>query len=479
MASRRDLYQSYQSSVRRLVAGVVLREADPAQSPLRRMGGAVFGSVMVAVLSLAVAGLIGVLSPGGNTTWQDAGAVVVEEGTGARFAWLADEDGVYHLHPVTNLATAALLMGTTEIVEVSPESLAGAPRGVRLGIPGAPDSLPAPDRLLGAPWTLCSAAPLPGSGSLVPDTVLVVGRSADSGDPVGGEAAVLVRVVQDGSLHLVLGGRQYPVPQEDAVLEGLSLRGANEVQVGAAWLDALPQGRALVPEPAEGRGEPSAVLPETRVGEVRYVDGGAGRQWYQVTRTGIQEITPVQADLLLADPAVRDTAYAGREPEALALPAAVANSLERTVAPEPTPLDPPAQAPSAAEVAGPDSSVCASFDGDSGLPTVSVQAVVDEGDSVVDSGGTTADGTVLADRVVVQPGAGALVSARGADGAVDGTLYLVTDEGVRYLVPSPEVQAVLGYGEVQPVVLPSSLVARVLAGPALDQDDARLPAGRG
>ena len=476
MASRKDIYQSYQSSVRRLVAGVVLREADPAQSPLRRMGGAVFGSVMVAVLSLAVAGLIGVLSPGGNTSWQDSGSVVVMEGTGARFAWLPDEDGIHHLHPVTNLATAALLMGTRETVEVSAESLADVPRGIRLGIPGAPDALPAADRLLGAPWTLCSSAPRPGSGDTQPDTVLVVGRSTDSGEPVA-DAAVLVRDVQEGSLHLVWRGRQYPVPQEDAVLEGLSLRSANEVEVGTAWLDALPAGRALVPEPAQGRGEESAVLPGARVGEVRYVDGGGGRQFYQLTRTGIQEITEVQSDLLLADPGIRGTAYVGADPAPLELSSAVANSLQRTELPDPTPLDPPTQAPPAAGVDGPDSSVCASFDGDTGLPAVSVQASVAEGDSVVGSGGTAPDGTVLADRIVVAPGGGALVSARGADGATAGTLYLVTDEGRRYLVPSAEVQAVLGYGEVDPVVLPSSLVARIPAGPQLDQDDARIPGG--
>jgi type VII secretion protein EccB len=476
VASRKDVYQSYQSSVRRVVAGLVLREADPARSPLRRMGGAVFGSVMVAVLTLAVAGLIGVISPGGNTSWQDSGAVVVQEGDGARFAWLQDPDGVYHLHPVTNFATAALLMQTTETVEVSAASLADVPRGVRLGIAGAPDALPSPDRLLGAPWTLCSAAARPGSGTTVPDTVLVVGRSADSGQPVDA-AAVLVRDVQEGSLHLVWRGRQYPVPQEDAVLEGLSLRTASQVQVGTAWLDALPAGKALVPEPAEGRGEPSAVLPGARVGEVRYVDGGGGRQYYQVTRTGIQEITEVQADLLIADPGIRGTAYVDQDPEPLQLAPATANSLPRTELPDPTPLDPPATAPDSAAVDGAESSVCASFDGDTGLPDVSVQASVDEGDSVVRSGGTTADGTVLADRIVVAPGGGALVSARGADGADTGTLYLVTDEGRRYLVPSPEVQAVLGYGQVDPVVLPSSLVSRLPAGPALDLDDARIPAG--
>jgi type VII secretion protein EccB len=474
MASRRDLYQSHQSSVRRLVAGMVLREADPAQSPLRRMGGAVFGSVMVAVLTLAVAGVIGVVSPGGNTSWQESGAVVVEEETGARFVWLADADRVFSLHPVDNLATAALLVGTSETVQVSAASLSGVPRGTRLGIAGAPDSLPAADRLLDAPWSLCSTAPESGTGDVVPDTVLVVGRSTSSGDPVG-SGAVLVRDVQDGTLHLVWQGRQYPVPQEDAVLEGLTLRLQPQVAVGTAWLNALPAGRALAPEPAAGRGTASAGLPGAVVGEVRVVSSADGEQYYQVTSAGIEEITAVQSALLLADPTIRDTVYVGRPPEALPLSAAEANAVPRTELGDPQPADPPVDPPSPADVDSSESAVCASFDGATGLPTVSAQAAVADTPSAAVTSGVSADGTVLADRVVVEPGRGAVVSARASATATDGGLFLVTDEGVRYAVPSTDVLADLGYGGVDPVPMPSSLVARLPAGPELDPDDAVLP----
>lgn len=473
MATRKDLFQSYQSSIRRLVASLVLREADPAQTPLKRMGGAVFGSVMVAVLTLAVAGVIGVLRPGGNTTWQEAGQTVVEEETGARFAWLPDRDGTFRLHPVPNLASGVLLMGAPGVVQVSAASLADVPRGPRLGIQDAPDSMPAADRLLGAPWTLCSVPPEQGTGDLVPDTQLVVGRSTSSGDPVG-STAVLVRDVEDGSLHLVWSGHQYPVPQEDAVLEGLQYRTEPQVQVGTAWLNALPAGNALVPEPAEGRGEPSAALPGAVVGEVRVVGAGEAAQYYQVTREGIEEITDVQQQLLLADPAVRDTVYAGRDVAPIELSAAEANAVQRTELSDPTAVDPPAERPEPAGVTSADSSVCASFS-DTDLPVVSAQAAVDGGGYAAATGGVGADGAVLADRVVVAPGGGAVVSARGSGTATDGGLFLVTDAGVRYPVPDQETLAVLGYGGVTPVALPSSLVARLPAGPTLDRTDATLP----
>jgi type VII secretion protein EccB len=473
VASRKDLSQSYQSSVRRLVSGLVLREADPARTPLRRMGGAVFGSVMVAALTLAVAGVIGVVRPGGNTTWQTSGQVVVEEETGARFAYLPDADGTERLHPVPNLASGALLMGTATTVQVSAASLAGVPRGPRLGIPDAPDSMPAPDRLLGAPWTLCSTPPARGSGDEVPDTQLVVGRSTTSGDPVD-QAAVLVRDVEDGSLHLVWAGHQYPVPQEDAVLEGLTYRTQPQVQVGTAWLNAMPAGNALVPEPAEGRGEPSA-LAGAVVGEVRVVGSGEGAQYYQVTREGIEEITAVQKDLLLADPSLTSTVYAGRAVEPVPLSAAEANSVPRAELAERTDADPPAQRPEPAAVTSAESTVCASFTGAAQLPEVSVQAEVAGTDIAAATGGVGADGAVLADSVVVAPGGGAVVLAQGSGTATTGGLFLVTDAGVRYPVPDEDTLAVLGYAGVTPVALPSSLVARLPAGPVLDVADARLP----
>ncbi|RBY86113.1 type VII secretion protein EccB [Blastococcus sp. TF02A-26] len=474
MASRRDLFQAHQFMVQRVVSGLVLRESDPPQSPLRRMGGTVFAGVMVAVLSLAVAGVIGVISPGGNTTWQESGAVILEEGTGARYVWLADEDGVEHLHPVVNFASGALLTGGTDVVSVSAASLADAPRGRRLGIVGGPDGLPEPGRLADGGWTLCSAPARLDSGEQQPLTAVVVG-STSSGGVALGERAVLVRDVERGTLHLVWQGHQYPVPDEDAVLEGLTLRTQPQVEVGTAWLSGLPAGEPLQPEPVAGRGAASAAVAGAVVGQVRVVRSGDGAQYYQVAADRIVEITEVQAAVLLAAPETAAQAYGGAVAEALPLTAAEANAAPREELPDAVPTDPPAAPPAMAEVVGPEDTVCAGFSGATATPSIAVGATVDTTGASPSPRQADA-GTVLADLVVVAPGSGALVEARPSGEASRGALFLVTDEGWAYPVPSEDAAARLGYGGVEPVAMPDQLVARVPTGPALTVTAAGAPA---
>jgi hypothetical protein len=71
-------------------------------------------------------------------------------------------------------------------------------------------------------------------------------------------------------------------------------------------------------------------------------------------------------------------------------------------------------------------------------------------------------------RVAVPPGGGRLVRDLPVPGAADGTVYLITDLGVRYPLPSKEVVSKLGYGSVIPLPVPSLLLGLVPAGPVLD-----------
>lgn len=470
MATRRDLFQSYQFLTQRVVSGLVLRESDPLQSPVRRMGGAAFGSVMVAVLLLAVVGVIGVINPGGNRTWQTAKAVVVEEETGTRFVYLPDDDGTMRLHQVDNFASAALLVGSTSVVSVSSASLDGVPRGPRLGISGAPDALPSADDLLGPPWTLCSAPVTAASGEQQPLTALLVGGGTGGGRALGDDV-VLVRDQGTGELQLVWRGRRHLVSDEASVLLALSLRDAPQIEVGSAWLSGLPAGRPLAPEPVSGRGVPSSVVPGALVGQVGRVGDGASAQWYQVDLDRVVEITEVQARILLADPTTAQQAYGGGEPTPVALSAVDVAGIPSEELPEPQPADAPASLPTPAQVSGSAETVCAGFT-DGGDPgDVLVGAPVDLSGGVQGPGATDA-GTALADLVVVPPGRGALVSARASAEATTGALFLVTDEGRAYPVPSADEAAALGYSAADAVPMPEQLVARITPGPALSRSAA-------
>ena len=138
----------------RVISAFVMRETDPAQSPLRRGIGALFGGLMVAILIAAGFGIFGILTRVGTDQWKSDGSVVVERESGASFVYLAGR-----LHPTLNVASAKLAAGRPgpTVFRVAAASLAEVPRGVTVGIPGAPASLPAAKQRIGLPWTACAA----------------------------------------------------------------------------------------------------------------------------------------------------------------------------------------------------------------------------------------------------------------------------------------------------------------------------------
>ncbi len=478
MASRRDLFQSYQFMIQRVISGIVQRETDPIQTPLRKMSGSAFASVMIAVVGLAGAGLVGIFFGSDSKEWQNSSVVIVEKETGATFVWLPDERaGENLLFPTANFASAALLVNSIEVAEVTRASLLPAPRGPQLGIADAPDSLPDPARMLGGPWTLCSLPAETIDGRLTPSTAIVVGRDITQGQLIQ-DRAVLVKDIETTEapfLYLVAGGHKYPIPNEFPVLEGLTLQAYDPVLVGTAWLDALPTGLNLEPEPVAERGAPSTAFPGAISGEVRYVESANDRQYYEVTPSRIEEITEVQQFILLADPTIEDTVYVNRPAELLEIPAAVAAGLtedRRIPLPERAPTDPPADQPEMFEITTQDPTICGSFNAEEDTPEIAVEASVAGTENAIDTPERTAAGTVLADRVLVDPGYGTIVEEMASASAASGTRYLVTDEGRRYPM-SAEVQTLLGYGEVPTIKLLSSLIARIPSGGALDPRAAR------
>jgi hypothetical protein len=85
---------------------------------------------------------------------------------------------------------------------------------------------------------------------------------------------------------------------------------------------------------------------------------------------------------------------------------------------------------------------------------------------------------VTVNRIVTPPGGGALVHTLGADGSnVGSTLYLVTDSGVKYRVPTAKSLEALGYTAGQAQRLPSSLLSMLPTGP--DLTPAAAVSGRG
>jgi type VII secretion protein EccB len=431
--SRSDQLHSYQFAVQRVVSAVAAHESNPSRAPGRRAGLAILAGVLAAALGLAGFAVWGLLQPGGSTKWRAGNAVIVEKESGAKFVYL---DGV--LHPVANFASAALIVGTAKTISVARRSIAGAPRGPILGIPGAPDALPQRRDLLAGPWTVCGAV---GPGR---STVLV--GSAPAGEPLGSNGALVS--TPDGAVHLLWQGRRARIREPDTVLSMLVW--GTPAPVPSAVVNALGVAADIARVPIPDRGEPFAPVPGARVGQVFLVDG---RQHAVALVQGLAPVTPFQAALVLGDPATVE--QVGQTAPATLGPGEYAR-LPRTTFPG-TWHGLPGEMPQLI-TAGPAAAVCASS-----APggEVVVSSAPPRGAPVA------ASSTGLADEVRLPPAHGVLAVAGAAPGADAGALYLVTDLGVRHPLASADVLPALGYGGAKPVPVPAEILALLPTGPGL------------
>src|SRR5882757_7712493 len=266
MASRRDELRAYQFLKQRTVSALVMQQADPEQPPFRRTGVAAGGSLALALLGLAIAGVVGLFTHKSTPKLEAGKTVIVEKGTGARFVFLNGR-----LEPVANYTSALLILGdhlATQNLDRS--ALAGVPRGPTVGIAGAPDELPDSKQLLSGGWSMCSQPSVSGSGGRVDSSVLLVGRDA-SGGAVLTDRATLVSVAATGKQYLIWHGYRHEIADRRAVSAGLALASESSIPVASAWVDVLPAGPTLAPIAVAGSGAASRALlsrPQTRAGQL-------------------------------------------------------------------------------------------------------------------------------------------------------------------------------------------------------------------
>lgn len=452
MPSRQDQLHSYQFTVQRVVSALVLRDTDPAQAPFRRAAGATLASILLAVVIAAGFGVYGVFSGRGDTGWKADGTVIIEEESGAHFVY---REG--RLHPALNLASALLASGSAapKTAHVARKSLAGVPRGLTVGVPNLPDSLPERGSLVGLPWSVCSV----GGAAGKPSSVLVVGDAefAAKGKAMGAEEALFVQAGSER--YLLWRGRLYSADSDEfADLAG----GAQPVAVPPSFVNGMTQGQPLDEPRVSAPGQPSGVegYKNGQVFKIKGLDGKSNQ--YAVARPdGLAMITPVQAALLLGR--YRDSHGLSPAVEIDQTELAGFDNSPGTLMPDPNdPRQPPANMPTIGAY-GP-GALCAVVRDDAGTTDVRVEVPLDPAARVA-TVRRSAEGGAYADYVLVPPGRGAIVSAGT-------TMSLVTDQGVRYDAASTEALAMLGYSDPVPLRLPSALVDLLPAGPGLDPQTA-------
>ncbi len=436
----KDSLQAHRFLARRMRAALLEGDAESTERPLGRLGAGTYAGIVVTIALLAVVGLLGLLRPGNSTAWQQPGAFIVERETGARYVYL---DGL--LRPVLNYSSAKLLLGEQlHVVSVSVRSLEPAPHGAPLGIPTAPDSLPDAAHIVGPSWAVCGVGTATGGEPL--RTAIVPGVAA-TGDPAPAGRGLLLRT-PSGRTHVLLDGRAFEIGAP--WVAALGYQAAAAVPVGDDLVSALPAGQVIEPLPVPGIGEPGPPLP----GSLEPVTIGTlfadrANAHYLMTRDGLTALTPLQADLLLADPAL-SVAYAGSNPTALPISQAQVTDATLVPAAEPEPGEQaPATAPQLATFPPGDQQLCVTYPSGAVVlgPAVPLPA---------------------AGTVQLVTGSGALVAARPDPTTAGSTVYLVTDTGTRYPVAGQGALHQLGLAGVPVTQLPASVVDLLPEGPLLD-----------
>ncbi|MFH8467185.1 type VII secretion protein EccB [Streptomyces sp. NPDC017991] len=467
MQSKRDQVEAHVFMMSRLTSGMLLTDPDAPDSPAGRTSRGAAWGLLLGALAAAGCVLFGLMSPGGDDSWKSAGAVIVRKDTGTRYMY---QDGT--LRPILNYASARLIGGADLSTKlVSGASLRGTPHGEAVGIPGAPDDLPAAGDVNSGPWLVCSGLVNGAKGTPSATTALVIGSRPAVSDGLTTREALLV-AAPDGDRYLIWRGRRLPVDIQHGADRALGYGDATPRPVSAEFLNTLPLGPELSPVDVPGRGAAGPTLDgrSTRTGQVftvRVPDSPV--RYYLLAARGLVPVSGTEAALVLGDPRTRENSYAGKRPAPVAL---ATDTVDDHLAPSGTtpgtslawPSGPP-------RLVEPEQrqNLCASIRPGKKGPVTSVSTVSSLSAAPAAATDAVQPACSPVDAIAVRPGAGSVVRALSASGGQLGdTTYLVTEAGVKYRMVSDDSIAALGYDGTEPAGLPAAVLAMLPTGPDLD-----------
>ena len=438
MATKKDLVEAYAFSRRRLVTAFVSgapggREVEPA-----RPGRSVVGGLALAVLLLAGAAIAGVFTTNVDPAWAEQPGLIVSEEEAA--VYVITEGGADPvLHPVLNITSAKLILGSDQEPQVIPDEYIDRERiGNDVGIFGAPSDVPDVERLIPSGWTACAEG----------DRLRLSVSERSLVEPAAPDGGLLVRVGRGGSteLYVVAAGAAdddgdvttyaYPVPDvphRDALLGALGLPPGGEAKpVSQAWLDLFPTGGELSRTAFDvGSGGPVDLGEElVDVGRVADSPGGS----FLATQRGIEPLTDFAEAVY--------TAGGGpvREPVALA-------------------QDPPGSyaTPGYDDAHWPAHLLAPVF-GEACVRLLAAAGEAPRLELVQDPTGEASTQTSAAQSVAVDDGAGGYVLSGGWDDVDTGQPFVFDAKGYAYPLTGADTPTLLGYGGVRAPVVPDSWV---------------------
>lgn len=459
---------------RRMASGVALHDTRMLVDPLRTQSRSVLVGALVLITGLIGCFLFSLIRPAGVA---GDSPILADRETSALYLRLGDQ-----LHPVLNLTSARLITGRPDTpTAVKSSELDKFPRGNLIGIPGAPERM-VQNGSRDAYWTVCDGVSGPAAGVTVIGGALTDGGERAAALPSAHAVLVTNAAGPNAGTWLLWDGRRSRIDLNDRAVTSALGFGVDAPQprpVAPGLFNVLREAPALTAPTLAGAGEPTRYpLPVTvPVGAVvAAFDTDNVLQHYVVLVDGLQPISPVVAAVL------RNTdSYGLAQPPRLGADdiaeAPVAQGIDVAAYPnDPVTLVDAEAAPlTCAEWSRPENATGATVTLRSGV-TLPVSDELRTVQFVGAGSGTTAN------RVVMTPGQGYLVSTVGQDGGGTGAVpaaganFWVGDTGVRYgLVSEGDAKTLDALGLNPPgLPIPWSILSQFAAGPTLSRTDALL-----
>ncbi|MER5180192.1 type VII secretion protein EccB [Streptomyces sp. NPDC002896] len=507
MASRRDQLNAYTFAKRRMLASFVQSSADGSEEGAPRPLRAVLPGVILAVVGMAVFGAWGMFKPTAPKGWDEPGEkVIVASDSTTRYVVLTT-DGKTQLHPVLNMASAKLLLvGKGDVVTVDESILdkGKIPHGVTIGIPYAPDRLPAASEAGAAKrWAVCERSSA-GGRSIQKAAFVFASRDqhrTEGTDRLRGGELIYVEGPDKARYIVDAQGKAYRVNSGDELLLR-ALVGSDRApqRVTKEWLETLHQGDPVTFPTVEGQiGANAGVggsLPAEadRVGMVLRAPDGNGHQYYVVEPGKVVPVTEFTAKLLLNSAQLVNL----RQTDAFDVNAAmfVPESGTEFAGDRDWPTRFPKPVNQASTADGSRNTVCnvlRDVDKDNGTNTTLSTWVGTDFPATLPTGSSSA---------YVTPGSGQLYRQFQGHETGAGSVFLVTDTGLRYALQSNAdsttddagigttakqrqslqqeaklAQTRLGYADVNPAPIPTAWSSFLQTGPRLSTTAASQPQG--
>jgi len=507
MASRRDELNAYTFAKRRTLASFLRPSPSGSEEGAPKPLSAVWPGAVVGVVILAVFGAIGLFSPTAPKGWDNPGEhVIVASDSTTRYVVLKTK-GEKQLHPVLNMASAKLLLDPDKnsIITVDEKVLDSGkpPHGATIGIPYAPDRLPSAGEAEKAKrWAVCER-PSDG-GRAIQKAAFVLAekewpKTEGRNELRGGDLMYVVG--PDGKTQYVVDSRgwAYPLanPGDKELLKALDTQSRAPQRVSQDWLDTLHKGDPLSIPSIEGTpGAPANASDSLgqydKVGMVIKAYDGTRMQYYVVLPGEVARISEFTATLLLNS---GDLVAVGQTGEAQQVsPGAVVDSTtflgdKRWPAYKPKTVNNGSSATTGRNTV---CNVLRSVDAKTGETTLSTWVGTDF-PAQLPTGSSSA---------YVTPGSGQLYRQFQGQETAAGSVFLVTDTGLRYALQSNSdsatddkgigtskeqrkqqlaeakiAQTRLGYEKVAPTPVPVAWSTFLPTGPRLSEAAARQPQG--